>query len=177
MIHPALYWTSSDLLTVNPSLYEAGMETFFTILLRAGIQRTYSTEGVSCIRNVVLETKSKLTIGDYGFKTAVVMLTSQLIFSVAAMLAFVPWLINTSPAGPAIRAVKEFIYFTTLLGDSNYSDNIRNLCNAQTFAIWQGLDVKVRVGEAVDTVDEDMGRITMDKIKIVRQLVNGRKYL
>jgi hypothetical protein len=153
------------------------METMFTIILRGAIQRTYSTEGVQCVRNIVIADQSKLTIAEYGYQCAVAALTIQLIFSLVSFIAFLPWLANQAPVGPAMRAVKDFIYFTTLLGDSNYSDNIRNLCNAQTFAIWQGLDVIVRVGEAVDTQDEDMGRITMDKTKLVRPLVNGRKYL
>ena len=93
------------------------------------------------------------------------------------MLAYIPWMLNSSPAGPAIRAVKESIYFTTLLSDSNLGDNIRGLCNAQTFSIWQALDVRVRVGEHVESIDEDVGHITMDKPKMVRPLVNGRKYM
>jgi hypothetical protein len=177
MINPLLYWTTSNLLAINPSLLEAGLETMYVILLRAGIQRTYSTDGSTCVRNIVLENKSTLKIEPYGLDTVLVMLSVQMILTCLSVFAFLPWIFNTAPVAPAIRAVRENIYFTTLLADSNFSDNIRNLCNAPTYAIWQGLDQVVRVGEAVDTVEEDVGRISMDKTKLVRKMVNGRKYV
>ena len=176
MINPLLYWCTSNLQSINPTLLDAGLETTFTMLLRAAIQRSYNTKGAKCTRNVVIESSSKLTIYPYGATTVVVAMSIQLLLSFIAAMAFIPWFLSESPAGPGIRAVREAIYFTALLADSNFSENIRSLCNAPTFAIWQGLDVVVRVGEAVETVDEDMGRITMDKPKMVRKLVNGRKY-
>ena len=87
-----------------------------------------------------------------------------------------PWLISNVPAGPAIRALNESIYFTTLLADSNLGDNLKGLCNAPTHAIWQSLDVIVRIGESIMTQDEAVGHITMDKPKVVRPLINARRY-
>jgi hypothetical protein len=176
MLNPLFFWTSSNLVSVNPALLEAGMETFYTIILRASIQRSYATKGAFCIRNIVVEDQSVLAVDSYGLQGAYAILSIQLIFSILALSAFVPWILNSAPAGPGIRAVREGPYFTTLLADSNFSDNIRGLCNAPTFAIWQGLDVRVRVGEAVETMDDEVGHIVMDKAKMVRQLVNGRKY-
>jgi hypothetical protein len=46
MLSPLLWWTSSDLLAVNPSLYEVGVETMFDIFLQGAVQRTFKTKGI-----------------------------------------------------------------------------------------------------------------------------------
>ena len=72
--------------------------------------------------------------------------------------------------------MSESIYFTALLADSNLSDNLKGLCNAPTHAVWQSLDIVVRIGESIMTQDEEIGHITMDKPKVVRPMVNARRY-
>jgi len=176
MLNPLFYWTSSELTSISPRLFDAGMETFYTILMRAGIQRSYGANGDKCVRNTVVAGQSVFLLEYYGVAAAYIALVFQLVASLCSVAAFVPWMLSDKPAGPAIRAVKESIYFTTLLADSNFSDHIRGLCNAPSYAIWQGLDVIVRVGEAVDSVDDEVGHITMDKPKLVRPMTNGRKY-
>ncbi|KAJ3105715.1 hypothetical protein HDU97_007692 [Phlyctochytrium planicorne] len=52
MISTLLYWTSSDLIAVDPSLFDYGVETFVSIMLRAGMQRFFKTKGASCPRRV-----------------------------------------------------------------------------------------------------------------------------
>jgi hypothetical protein len=177
MMNPLLYWTSSDLVAINVALVEAGLETFFTIILRAAIQRSYTTKGATCVRNIVVEDQSMMSSLSYGIQSGLALLIIQQILCTLSAFAFIPWLINSSPATPAIRAVKENAYFTTLLADSNFSENIRGLCNAPTFAIWQALDATVKVGESVESMEEDVGHIVMEKPKLVRPLVNGRKYM
>jgi hypothetical protein len=177
MLTPLMYWTSSDLVAINVAMMESGIETFFTILLRSAIQRTYGSKGARCTRNVIVESQAMLRIKTYGGQSAIVALVIQLVFAAFSAAAFLPWFLNKAPAGPAIRAVKESVYFTTLLADSNFSDNLRGLCNAPTFAIWQGLDIVVRVGESVESMDDEVGHITMDKPKLVRPLTNGRRYV
>ena len=93
-----------------------------------------------------------------------------------AILAYVPWIVTNVPLSPSIRAMKENIYFTTLLADSNMGDNLKGLCNAPTHQIWQSLDIVVRIGESIMTQDEEVGHITLDKPKVVRPLVNARRY-
>jgi hypothetical protein len=46
MLNPLLWWASSDLLAVNPSFYEAGVETLFNILFVGAVQRTFKTKGI-----------------------------------------------------------------------------------------------------------------------------------
>jgi hypothetical protein len=176
MMTPILWWTTADLMAIDPALLEAGLETFYTILFRAGIQRSYATEGNKCVRNIVDPAQTILSMSDYGYQTALAALIIQLIFNAISAAAFVPWLLSNVPAGPAIRAMNESIYFTTLLADSNLGDNLKGLCNAPTHAIWQSLDVIVRIGESIMTQDEVVGHITMDKPKVVRPLVNARCY-
>lgn len=94
----------------------------------------------------------------------------------AGALTFIPWLLSVAPVVPAIRAVKESAYFTTQLPYSTFGDNLHGLCNASTFATWQSLDIIVQIGESVETTTDRNGYITMDKKKLVRPLVNGRKY-
>lgn len=50
--NPLLWWAATDMLKVSPAKMDAGIETMFSILLRGGIQRTYSIEGTSCITNM-----------------------------------------------------------------------------------------------------------------------------
>jgi hypothetical protein len=56
------------------------------------------------------------------------------------------------------------------------NNGFHELCNAQTHMIWQALDVIVRIGESIQTVSEEVGHVAMDKPKLVRNLVNGKKY-
>jgi len=176
MINPLIYWTSSDLLAVNPSLLEAGMETFFTLAGRSGIQRAFATEGKDCVRNVDIPNTSLVHMKDYAAKAAFVGLVLQLILSFVSVVSFVPWLLSASPIGPAVKVVQNAEYFTTFLRSSSLQSNLEGLCNAPAHAIWQALDVVVRVGEAVGSRDDVIGVLTLDKPKMVRELVNGRKY-
>ena len=176
MMSPLLWWTTADLMAIDPALLGAGLETMYTILFRAGVQRSYSTAGQQCVREIVNPTLSKISMQDYGYKAALSALIIQLVFNAVSIAAFIPWIFCKSPAGPAIRAMNESIYFTTLLADSNLSDNLKGLCNAPTYAIWQALDVSVRIGESIMTQDDAVGHITMDKPKVVRPLVNARRY-
>jgi hypothetical protein len=176
MMSPILWWTTADLMAIDPALLEAGMETMFTIAFRAGMQRTYGTEGQKCVRNIVDPANTYIWMVQYGIDSSTAAVVIQLIFNIIAIFAFIPWLLSAVPAGPAIRAQQESIYFTTLLADSNLGDNLKGLCNAPTHAIWQSLDIVVRIGESIMTQDEDIGHITMDKPKVVRPMVNARKY-
>jgi hypothetical protein len=176
MINPLVYWTSSNLQSYDRSLLAPGIETLLVIIMRAGIQRTYGKNGNTCERTTILQTSCAIKMESYGIYSATIFLVIQTIFAVLSILCFIPWLMSENPIGPAVRAVRQSVYFTTLLADSNFSDNIRGLCNAPGFAIWQGLDVVVQVGESIKSVQDDIGHITMDKKKFVRELVNGRRY-
>ena len=72
-----LWWTSTDLMCIDPALVEAGLETTFTLLFRAGIQRSYNTDGATCTRNIIDESKTILYMKDYGVSSALAALIIQ----------------------------------------------------------------------------------------------------
>jgi hypothetical protein len=112
----------------------------------------------------------------YSVIVGVSILAFQLLVTIVSLFAFVPWFLSEHPVGPGVRAMREDIYFTTLLNSSALNNGFHELCNAQTHMIWQVLDVIVRIGESIHTVSEEVGHIAMDKPKLIRNLVNGKKY-
>jgi hypothetical protein len=155
---------------MNPSFITAGLETMWVIVTRAAIQRSYSHAGAICTRRITINSQSVVKIYKYGVQTSMAILIIQLCFVGMAAAAFIPWLLNPKPVGPAVRVVREASYFTTLLSDSNFSDGLRGLANSPTYAVWQALDLIVRVGEAMDSIDDDVGHIAMDKPKLSKFL-------
>ena len=61
-----LWWASSDLMSIDPAFVEAGLETMMTIVFRAGVQRSYSTAGNACIRDIVDETQTTIIMQQHG---------------------------------------------------------------------------------------------------------------
>jgi hypothetical protein len=170
------YWASSSLQATDPSLLEVGLETFFTIVFHGGVQRTYGHDGSLCQTSLKLKDKVFFHLGDTGILCLYIICITQLIFSIISFLACAPWFLSVQNCyGPGIRTNEEFTYFTIVLADSQYS-NMSGYCNAPNYGIWQFLDVEVCVGESIQTIEEDCGIIIMDKKKLVRPLLNGRKY-
>jgi hypothetical protein len=172
---PLFWWTTPNLIQSDPALLEAGIETYFTILLRAGMQRTFSVRGNFCTKNVEVTDSSKIMMVDYGVAVSLFILISQLILSLCSMLAFLPWLLSHEPIGPAVRMIRENVYFLTLLNGTTAVGGFDELSNAPSYTIWQNMDVVLRVGESANTLEETIGHITMDKPKTVRSMANGRK--
>ena len=80
MMTPLFWWTTPDLMAMDPALLEAGLETLFTIIFRAGVQRTYSTDGASCIRNVVDTERTVLKMHSDGLGVSSAALIIQVCF-------------------------------------------------------------------------------------------------
>ncbi|KAI8918906.1 hypothetical protein BC831DRAFT_481833 [Entophlyctis helioformis] len=176
VLNPLMWWTSPNLMTINPALLEGGIETSLSILIRGGMQRTYTTHGETCARNIAVPGQSLVTMLQYGTHVSVFILSVQLFMCVVATVAFVPWLMSPYPLGPCIRAVRETVYFTTLVNSSSVCQGFDQLCNAQPHAIWQSLDIVVRIGEPIGTRSEPIGHISMDRPKLMGWLTNGKKY-
>lgn len=176
VMNPLLWWTTPNLLATDPALLDAGLETTFTMLIRAGMQRTYDIKGSTCVKNVADEGKSKLTMRDYGVTVSTVILAYQLACSCIAVLCFIPWLFVSDPIGPSVRILKEEIYFNTLVHTSSINSGFWELCNAPQHMIWQALDIIMRVGETIQTTAEDVGHVACDKPKLIANFQNGRKY-
>ena len=177
MMTPILWWTTSDLTKFDVTLVEAGLETFYGILFRAGVQRSYSTDGSTCVRNIVDESRTLLVMDSTAALALTICIAVQFFSGVLALVMCAPWFFSQVPTGPAIRALKDMSYFATLLADSNLGEGLKGLCNAPTGAIWRALDTVVQIGETVATKDEEYGHITMDKPELVNVMINARKYL
>ncbi|TPX30873.1 hypothetical protein SmJEL517_g05674 [Synchytrium microbalum] len=162
-LNTLMWWTSTDLVAINPNYVEAGLETTFSLLLRAGTQRTYTTHGSSCIRNIQVGGQSILLMKSYGVISTVISLSLQLVFTVISILCFFPWLFSSTPIGPGVRLVKETIYSSTMLMNSPLGEGLQQCSNAQSHSIWQALDKTCRIGEAVTTLEELVGRLTLMK--------------
>ncbi|ORY38822.1 hypothetical protein BCR33DRAFT_768968 [Rhizoclosmatium globosum] len=175
---PLLWWTTPNLIGIDRALVEAGMETMYAILFKGAIQRTYIPKGTQCPRkNLISSTQSRIAIMQSGYIASVVFLAIQMFASIISILAFSLWLFSPSPIGPAVRACQEPVYLITLLQSSaNIGMGLNDLCNAETYAIWQRLDVKCRIGESITTIEEDIGKIIVEKPSLVRALKNGRRY-
>ncbi|KAJ3200154.1 hypothetical protein HDU82_009139 [Entophlyctis luteolus] len=176
-LSPLLWWTSPNLIAVDRGLLEAGLETMYAILFKAAIQRTYTPQATSCPRRSTMDTtQSVLVMQGAGYNLTVMFLVIQLAISILSASAFLLWFASPHPIGPAVRATRESVYLLALLYSSRVGNGLPDMCNAETFTIWQKLDVEVRIGESVETVEEETGRICMEKVSMVRGLTNGRQY-
>ncbi len=175
-VNPLLWWTTPNLLASDPAALEAGMETLYAILLRAGMQRTFATKGTTCPKNVINPSGSVLTMPAYGVNIAVFILSYHFLVSLLSILCYIPWLRSKNPIGPAVRALHDHVYFTTLLNSSATNFYISELCNAPTHELWQALDITIRIGESIQTTGEDVGHICLEKPKLAASLTNGKKY-
>ncbi|KAJ3098510.1 hypothetical protein HDU97_003966 [Phlyctochytrium planicorne] len=176
MLSPLLYWTSTDLLSINPAYLSPGMETTISILLRAGIQRTFDSTGLQCPRFISRGDMTKVKMKGWGYATLFISAVIQLIFSFLALGLAMHWLWNKHPITPALRALRDPTYFMTLLADSPFCVNLVGTANAPPYVFWQSLDLIVKIGESVDTLSEPIGHIKMERAKLVRSLANGRLY-
>jgi hypothetical protein len=111
-----------------------------------------------------------------GNELARIIILIQLIFTILALLCCSIFMTGLNPVGPAVRAFKENAYFTTLLNESNLIEHVCGLANAPTYAFWQNLDSEMRIGETFDTVELDVGKISVNRSKLIRKLTNGKKY-
>ncbi|KAJ3072652.1 hypothetical protein HDU99_002143 [Rhizoclosmatium hyalinum] len=177
-VSPLLWWTTPNLIAIDRAAVEAGMETMYSILFKAAIQRTYTPAAAQCIRkNTVNSHQSTIGMQLTGYYITLGMLSIQMGITIFSIIAFIIWFMSPNPIGPAVRATHESIYLMTLLTSSPHLGiGINELCNAETYAIWQRLDVVCRIGESLDTLEEEVGKIIVDKPSLVRPIQNGKKY-
>lgn len=112
----------------------------------------------------------------YGYSISVFILGFQIIVTMISGLAFIPWMLSSNPILPAMRFMKEKIYMIALIKTCKVNFGGDQLCNAPSFQIWQSLDLVLKIGESVQTINDEAGHITLDKPKMVKALVNGRRY-
>ncbi|KAI8621022.1 hypothetical protein BC830DRAFT_1058694 [Chytriomyces sp. MP71] len=171
-----MWWMSTDLRAFDPTLLPQGMETMYAVILRAGIQRTFNTFGSSCLREVFRNDATTVSFNTRGTLTVYVIGGLQLLISAFSFLLASVWFFSPSPLGPAIRIVTQPMYFISLLCESPFWFNLQGTGNAQSHVMWQQLDTIARIGESLDTLDEPIGRLRIDRPRLVKSLANGRIY-
>ncbi|KAJ1569151.1 hypothetical protein HK405_009222 [Cladochytrium tenue] len=160
------------------SMVEAGLETTYAILFKAAIQRCYSARATQCPRmNSQQSHKSTVMMQHEGVTCAVILLAAQLAVSLVSVLSYGLWFGSESPIGPAVRATRDYVYFLTLFSSSELACALCELGNAESYAIWQELDVVARIGEGIHSLLNTVGQIVIDKPNLVRALQNGRRYM
>ncbi|KAJ3241650.1 hypothetical protein HDU78_001721 [Chytriomyces hyalinus] len=177
-VNPLLWWTTPNLIAIDRAAVEAGMETMYSVLFKGSIQRTYTSMATQCPRKNTLNSHvTTMEMLPEGVFVTQIMLAVQMAISLCSIAAFVVWFFSPNPIGPAVRATSESVYLMTLLTSSPHLGvGLNELCNAETYAIWQRLDVICRIGESLDTLEEEIGKIIVDKPSLVRPVQNGKKY-
>jgi hypothetical protein len=177
MINPLLYWTTSDLMTTDPALLSVGIETSICILLRAGIQRTFDNVGYSC--DGVLTARPDQVIVSMAYWSRIMLVLTiciQLLWCLVILILGVHWIRIEYPITPGLRAVEDSCFLFSLLSESPFSGSLVNTSNAQRYVIWQKFDFVVRIGEQLDKFDELVGKIRVDRPKLIKELTNGSVY-
>ncbi|ORY52424.1 hypothetical protein BCR33DRAFT_317577 [Rhizoclosmatium globosum] len=176
LLNALTYWTSSDLKAVDPTLFDSGIETLYSILIRAGYQRTLDSKGTTCTRLVSRTDETNVAFNFQGMVAIYLIGWIQLILSVFSLILGSVWLFSPVPLGPAINIVTKPMYFISLLCESPFWVSLQGTANAQGHVVWQQLDHITRIGESLDTLGEPIGRIKIERPKMVKNLVNGRIY-
>ncbi|KAI8838721.1 hypothetical protein BJ741DRAFT_707156 [Chytriomyces cf. hyalinus JEL632] len=171
-----LSWSTSDLKSIDPVLLAPGIETLHAIFLRAGFQRTFASHGSRCPREIRREDATIISISWTGVVTIYLIGSIQLALSLLALLLSSVWFLSPVPLGPAIRIVTQPIFFIALLSESPFGVNLQGTANGQSHVMWQQLDLVARIGESLDTLGEPIGRIRLDRPRMVKNLKNGRFY-
>jgi len=178
-VNPLLWSMTSNTHDVSPSLLEYGMEHSLSYVLRAGIQRTYGTSGAMCAQDVIDPSSTTLNMTALGYSFALAWVIPQLILNFLALVAFMPWMISSYPILPAYEMSKSPIAFTMMATRSRIvSTKMKSLSgNIEDAYMWPRMDVILRLGESVDTVEDmDLGLIVLDKPKNVAFLTMGKEY-
>ena len=119
----------------------------------------------------------KISMGDNGYKISYVYILYMLFVTFLSMISYGIWFIYKFPIGPGIRMHADDIYFITLLTSSSMNSNLINLGSSETSEIWQMLDGTFRVGEGINSIEDEIGQLVLEKPAVVRNLINGRRYI
>ncbi|KAI9351331.1 hypothetical protein BDR26DRAFT_797953 [Obelidium mucronatum] len=176
LVNALIYWTSPDLKAIDPTLFPSGIETLYSIILRGGFQRTFNSKGTSCTREISRKDVTSVYFNFQGTIAVYIIGWIQLAASLFALVIGSVWFFSPVPLGPAIKVVTHPMYFISLLCESPFWINLQGTANAQNHVMWQNLDHITRIGESLDTLGEPIGRIKLERPRMVKNLVNGRIY-
>ena len=87
----------------------------------------------------------------------------QLFLCLASLGLSFTWFFKKTPLLPGIRMMKDPTYFMTLLCDSPFTTFLVGTNNAPKHVIWQALDQVARIGETLETLEESIGHIKLER--------------
>ncbi|KAJ3312306.1 Protein tyrosine phosphatase type IVA 1 [Boothiomyces sp. JEL0838] len=173
-VNPLMWWTTTNMIAVDPAILEPGIETMIGILLRSGVFRSFSSKGYSCPQSVVNPDYLIIYISDFGYGMGVAFVIIELFILIMCIIAFIPWLRATKPLGPGIRIAHDRTYFTVMVNSAAVQAfGITPML--ETDVMWNKFDFIVRVGESKKTKDDpEFGQILVDVPKFVSAFQNGK---
>ncbi|KAJ3272046.1 hypothetical protein HDV01_005998 [Terramyces sp. JEL0728] len=175
-INPLLWWSTTNMQSVNPALLSAGVESMFAILGRAGVQRTYTHTSSRCSQSIIDYNSIVLRMGETGYSLGLIFFGLQLAMVVLAFLGTIPWLLCKHPIYPGIRIVTDHVFFMVMI-NSTLASLFGVNATMDSPLIWTKFDFVVRVGEAIKTRDDpDLGQIILDRPKFVSHFSKGKSY-
>ncbi|KAJ3271452.1 hypothetical protein HDV01_006658 [Terramyces sp. JEL0728] len=175
-VNPLLWWTTSNMIAVDPAILEPGIETMICILLRSAVIRTYPSKGYACPQSIVNPDYLIIHISDFGYGMGIAFVVIELFILFLCMIAFIPWLRAKKPLGPGIRIAHDRTYFTVMVNSAAVQAfGITPMLD--TDVMWNKFDFVVRVGESRKTKeDPEFGQIMVDVPKFVSGFRNGKMY-
>ncbi|KAJ3255334.1 hypothetical protein HK103_006357 [Boothiomyces macroporosus] len=175
-VNPLMWWTTTNMIAVDPAILEPGIETMIGILLRSGVFRSFSSKGYSCPQSVINPDYLIIYISDFGYGMGIAFVIIELFILIMCIIAFIPWLRATKPLGPGIRIAHDRTYFTVMVNSAAVQAfGITPML--ETDVMWNKFDFIVRVGESKKTKDDpEFGQILVDVPKFVSAFQNGKLY-
>ena len=172
-----LYWCSPNLISVDRGIFDSGLETFYAILFKGAIQRTFPFQGDSCPRtNLNRGVSTALGLGYVGLRLLYIQTIIQLTVCLYCIAVFFVWARHSRPLGPGIKLISSEVYFMVMLNCSPISEGLADFANSEVFEIWHHLDHAQKMGEDLSSIEEDIGQITLDKPGRLQFFSNDRRY-
>ncbi|KAI8904407.1 hypothetical protein EDD86DRAFT_220618 [Gorgonomyces haynaldii] len=131
IINPLLSFATRENRAIDFSILPQGIEGMMALLVRGAVKRSYTNIGSKCQLDSTAANYSVLTMKNYGYYTAVVILALQLLCGILCLVCFLPLWTSEFPFGPAIRVMQEPCYFYNLLGPSSLQANMHAPSNAE----------------------------------------------
>jgi hypothetical protein len=173
-----LWWTTVNMQSVSAVFLEPGLETTYAMFNRAAMQRSFNTVAEECTQTVVIPTEITAHISDFGYMFGLIFLIGLIVVNFVCLLATLPWFLAEHPIWPAIRMARDPTYFDILVTAHLPASITFTVSYSQnTMEVWTKMDNTVRVGEAIHTKDKQkLGKIVIDKPKMVTNFVTGKPY-
>jgi hypothetical protein len=175
---PILWWTTANMQAIGYAYVEAGLETTWSMLSRVAIQRSYSTKGNSCQKNVASSAVLVFNTTQDRAQIMYVFIGIQFFVQLISLLAYIPWLHSEYPIAAAIRLLDDPVYLTQMISNSQFAARlVPSNATTDTREMWAVYDKRIRLGETKNTQeDPEYGMLSLDKPRLVSHCQWGKLY-